>query len=175
MHLYAYLMLFIQGATLAHYTGDREAKRAEVAAALAAFDVEFLPPSIARRRALLAEVDAGTVDRGRPAPRRADHPAAPTTTTCTCPPDVVLREICFFLLAGAHTSATAFVRTLHHVFAMASEPARRLRAGPHRPGVPPALRARDGPPPAVEPDRHALGAAPTSISPAGCTSPRAPG
>ena len=37
------------------------------------------------------------------------------------PPDVVLREICFFLLAGAHTSATAFVRTLHNVFAMADD------------------------------------------------------
>jgi cytochrome P450 len=35
------------------------------------------------------------------------------------PDDVVLRETCFFLLAGAHTSATAFVRTLHQVFAMA--------------------------------------------------------
>ena len=32
------------------------------------------------------------------------------------PSDVVLRETCFFLLAGAHTSATAFVRTLHNVF-----------------------------------------------------------
>ena len=34
------------------------------------------------------------------------------------PPDVVLRETCFFLLAGAHTSATAFVRTLHNVFGL---------------------------------------------------------
>jgi cytochrome P450 len=32
------------------------------------------------------------------------------------PSDVVLRETCFYLLAGAHTSATAFVRTLHNVF-----------------------------------------------------------
>ena len=35
LRLYDYLMLFIQGATLAHYTGDREAKRAEVARGLA--------------------------------------------------------------------------------------------------------------------------------------------
>jgi cytochrome P450 len=34
------------------------------------------------------------------------------------PHDVVLRETCFFLLAGAHTSATAFVRTLDHVFTL---------------------------------------------------------
>lgn len=117
LHLYSYLMLFIQGATLAHFTGDRAAKRAEVAAGLAAFDVEFLAPSIARRRALLDEVAAGSLD----------PEGLPRDVLCTLlshedelhlPDDVVLREICFFLLAGAHTSATAFVRTLHHVFTM---------------------------------------------------------
>ena len=34
------------------------------------------------------------------------------------PDDVVLRETCFYLLAGAHTSATAFLRTLHNVFSL---------------------------------------------------------
>jgi len=116
-HLYRYLMVFIQGATLAHHTGDRDAKRAEVAAAMAAFDAEFLAPSIARRRALLAEVEAGA--RGE-----ADLPRDVLTTLLRneddlhLPDDVVLREICFFLLAGAHTSATAFVRTLHQVLEM---------------------------------------------------------
>lgn len=118
MHLYAYLMLFIQGATLAHYTGDRDAKRDEVAAGLAAFDVEFLAPSIARRRELIAAAATGSSDP-------ADLPQDVLTTLLlhddelSLPPDVVLREISFFLLAGAHTSATAFVRTLHHVFSMA--------------------------------------------------------
>jgi len=118
LHLYSYLMLFIQGATLAHHIGDRDAKRAEVAAGLAAFDEEFLVPSIARRRALIAEVGTGAVDE-------ADLPKDVLTTLLLhedelcLPSDVVLREISFFLLAGAHTSATAFVRTLHNVFAMA--------------------------------------------------------
>jgi cytochrome P450 len=118
LHLYAYLMLFIQGATLAHYTGDRDAKRDEVAAALVAFDAEFLEPSIARRRALIAAVDDGSCDE-------ADLPRDVLTTLLRneddlqLPPDVVLRETCFFLLAGAHTSATAFVRTLHNVYSMA--------------------------------------------------------
>ena len=119
MHLYSYLMLFIQGATLAHYTGDRVAKRAEVAAGLAAFDTEFLSPSVARRRALIAQAAAGSSDE-------ADLPKDVLTTLLlhedelSLPADVVLREISFFLLAGAHTSATAFVRTLHNVFAMAT-------------------------------------------------------
>ena len=34
----------------------------------------------------------------------------------------------------------------------------RCRTGPQRPGLPAALRARDGPPPPVEPRRHAVGA-----------------
>ena len=120
MGLYSYLMLFIQGATLAHFTGDRANKRAEVAAGLAAFDVEFLMPSIDRRRALIADVALGALDEG-------DLPRDVLTTLLVhedelhLPPDVVLREICFFLLAGAHTSATAFVRTLHHVFSMATD------------------------------------------------------
>jgi cytochrome P450 len=32
------------------------------------------------------------------------------------PNDVVLREVAFYLLAGAHTSATAFTRVTHHLF-----------------------------------------------------------
>jgi cytochrome P450 len=120
MHLYSYLMLFIEGATLAHYTGDRAAKRDEVADALSRFDDEFLAPSISRRRALLAEVAAGARDE-------SDLPRDVLTTLLRndddlhLPDDVVLRETCFFLLAGAHTSATAFVRTLHHVFDLAAD------------------------------------------------------
>ena len=93
LHLYSYLMLFIQGATLAHYTGDREAKREEVARGLDAFDAEFLAPSIARRRALIEAVNTGT----------ADESVLPTDVLTTIlrndselhlPPDVVLRETC---------------------------------------------------------------------------------
>ncbi len=120
MHLYSYLMLFIQGATLAHFTGDRAAKRAEVAAGLAAFDAEFLQPSIARRRSLLDEVAAGRLDEGD-LPRDVLMTLMLHEDELVLAPDVVLREISFFLLAGAHTSATAFVRTLHQVFAMADE------------------------------------------------------
>lgn len=120
MHLYRYLMLFIEGATLAHATGDRDAKRAEVAAALRAFDGEFLAPSVARRRALLANVRAGDLDEDE-LPRDVLTTLLRNEDDLHLPDDVVLRETCFFLLAGAHTSATAFVRTLHHVFAMATE------------------------------------------------------
>ena len=119
-HLYRYLMLFIEGATLAHYTGDRQAKQAEVAAALAAFDQEFLQPSIARRRAALAAVEAGDLDEDQ-LPRDVLTVLLRNQDDLDLAPDVVLRETCFYLLAGAHTSATAFVRTLHAVFELARE------------------------------------------------------
>jgi cytochrome P450 len=127
LHLYSYMMRFIEGATLAHYTGDREAKRAEVAAALEAFDVEFLQPSIARRRAAIARVDAGEMDESE-LPRDV-LTVLRNQDDLALPDDVVLRETCFYLLAGAHTSATAFVRTLHSVFEMtATAPADAERA-----------------------------------------------
>lgn len=113
--LYEYLMLFIEGATLAHFMGDQAAKRAEVAAALRNFDVEFLQPSVARRRALIAELDAGRIEEGE-LPRDVLTVILRNQENLDLPSDVVLRETCFYLLAGAHTSATAFVRTLDNVF-----------------------------------------------------------
>ena len=114
-HLYSYLMRFIEGATLAHYTGDRDAKRAEVADALASFDREFLAPSIANRRTALARFAAGEITE-EALPRDVLTVLLRNQDDLDLPPDVVLRETCFFLLAGAHTSATAFVRTLHNIF-----------------------------------------------------------
>ena len=113
--LYAYLMTFIEGATLAHYTGDRDAKRAEVRAALEAFDSEFLAPSIASRRPAIAAVERGELD-AESLPRDILTVLLRNQDQLELQPDVVLRETVFYLLAGAHTSATAFVRTLHNVF-----------------------------------------------------------
>ena len=117
--LYEYMMRFIEGATLAHYTGDREAKRADVAAALDAFDAEFLQPSIARRRAALDAVAAGSLDPDE-LPQDVLTVLLANQDQLELGPEVVRRETCFYLLAGAHTSATAFVRTLDHVFRMAT-------------------------------------------------------
>ncbi|MEZ5373289.1 MAG: cytochrome P450 [Microthrixaceae bacterium] len=120
LHLYDYLMRFIEGATLAHYTGDVDAKRAEVAAALEAFDAEFMQPSVARRRDLIAQVEAGTLDESE-LPRDVLTVLLRNQEDLDLPPDVVLRETCYFLLASAHTSATAFTRTLHNLFAWLGE------------------------------------------------------
>jgi cytochrome P450 len=118
-HLYRYLMCFIEGATLAHFTGDRDAKRAEVAAALEAFDKEFLRPSVQRRREALARFEAGELVEDD-LPRDVLTVLLHNLDNLQLPPDVVLRETCFYLLAGAHTSATAFVRTLDGIFGLAA-------------------------------------------------------
>lgn len=118
--LYAQMMKFIEGATLAHTTRVVEEVEAEIAASMQAFDREFLVPSIERRQTLVAAVAAGEAEE-------SDLPLDVLTVllrnedSLHLPHDVILREISFFLLAGAHTSATAFVRTLHNLFRWSAE------------------------------------------------------
>jgi cytochrome P450 len=107
-HLYHYLMLFIEGATLAHYTGDRDAKRAEIAAELHNFDTEFIMPSIERRKAMMAA--------GEELPKDVLSVLLTNEDALHLPHDVIVREVAFYLLAGAHTSATAFTRVSHNIF-----------------------------------------------------------
>ncbi len=110
--LYDYNARFIEGATMVHATGDREALRASVAQALEDWDAEFLTPSADRRRALLAQEADGQV---------VDVPRDVLTTLLRHGDEldvswpVLRREVAFYLLAGAHTSATAFVRTVDHL------------------------------------------------------------
>ena len=107
-HLYSYLRTFIEGATLGHYTGDRDAKSAEIAVELDKFDTEFVAPSIARRAAI--------IESGGALPRDVLSVLLATEDSLHLPHDVVVREVAFYLLAGAHTSATAFTRVLHYIF-----------------------------------------------------------
>jgi cytochrome P450 len=107
-HLYDYLMRFIEGATLAHYTGDREAKRAEIATKVTEFDHEFVMPSMARRQQI--------IDAGEEPPRDVLSILLTNQDDLHLPHDVIVREVAFYLLAGAHTSATAFTRVAHNIF-----------------------------------------------------------
>ena len=107
-HLYRYLMLFIEGATLAHYTGDKAAKSAEIAAELDKFDEEFVAPSLERRKAMM--------DAGEDLPKDVLSVLLANEDALPLPHDVIVREVAFYLLAGAHTSATAFTRVSHNIF-----------------------------------------------------------
>src|SRR5581483_2468972 len=116
LHLYRYLMKFIEGATLAHSTRDRAEVSAEVLAALEAWDGEFLTPSIALRRAALDRLAAGTIGEGE-LPKDVLTVLLRNQDNLHLPHEVLRREIAFFLLAGAHTSATAFTRSIDRIFA----------------------------------------------------------
>lgn len=105
--LYRYLMLFIEGATLAHYTGDRDAKHAEIAGELQHFDEEFVTPSLERRAAMR--------DAGEELPKDVLSILLANEDALPLPHDVIVREVAFYLLAGAHTSATAFTRVSHNI------------------------------------------------------------
>jgi len=114
-HLYDYLTTFIEGATLAHYTGDKQAKSAQVQEQLEKFDAEFLDPGILRRRSLLAQLEAGEIDEAE-LPRDVLMVLLRNQDKIELTSEAIRREIAFYLLAGAHTSATAFTRCMHNIF-----------------------------------------------------------
>ena len=127
-HLHRLLMRFIEGATLAHSTRDKELVRREVNAALDDFDTAFFAPALARRRALLARFAAGEIGEEE-LPRDILTVLLRNQDDLDLPREVVRREVAFFLLAGAHTSATATTRTTHAVFEwLARHPEERERA-----------------------------------------------
>lgn len=112
--LHEYMMLFVEGATLEHFTGDKEALRAKILKGLRDWDEEFLQPSIRRRAELLARVEAGEL-ADTELPRDVLTTLLRQREDLGLSDDVILRETAFFLLAAAHTSATAFGRAVDHI------------------------------------------------------------
>jgi cytochrome P450 len=113
--LYGFVLKFSDGATLVHSTRDHAEVRAEVEAALEDFDEQFLQPSIARRRALLADLAAGVIDEDD-LPKDVLTVLLRNQDDLDLPPDVVRREIAFFLQAGSHSSANAFTHVMDDLF-----------------------------------------------------------
>ena len=113
--LYDYLTTFIEGATLAHYTGNKEAKVVEIEAALDAFDAEFLTPGMDRRQALLDQLEAGEIETDD-LPKDVLMVLMHNQDRLELSHETIRREIAFYMLAGAHTSATAFNRVIHNIF-----------------------------------------------------------
>lgn len=131
--LLAMIRVFGAGATLGQATGDRDAIRAEVRDSLAAFDRRFFTPSMERRLALIAEVHAG----------RADEAALPRDVLTVLlqfrsllpddSHDTLMKELAFYLLAGAFTSVHSMTDAMHELFVWRDghpERAARLLADP---------------------------------------------
>jgi cytochrome P450 len=109
--LHEYIEYFIEGAHLAHATGDRQERSAFIAEQLQLWKAEFLDPSIARRQALIDQVHAGELDESA-LPRDILTALLVNTDDLELDEATLTREVAFFLLAGADTSATAFMRTI---------------------------------------------------------------
>lgn len=110
------LKVFGEGATLAHYTGDdREAVVARVQAGLDEFDSRFFAPSAARRKAMIAAFENGEMEEDA-LPRDILTVLLRNEDKLDLPHDLMLREVAFFYLAGAHTSIHSLSWAMHETF-----------------------------------------------------------
>jgi cytochrome P450 len=110
-YLYGIVKKFSEGATIMHSTRDKHEVMDEVKDAMRRFEGEVYEPSRNRRQALVDRFNNGQIDE-------AELPKDVLTTllrnqdSLDLPPDVMKREICFYLQAGAHSTANAFTHTV---------------------------------------------------------------
>lgn len=99
---------FSTGATLAHSTLDHGEVNARVERALDQFSEQFLDASIARRQQLLSQ--------GQALPNDVLSKLLSAADKLPLTPEVLRREIAFYLQAGAHSTANAMVQALDELF-----------------------------------------------------------
>jgi cytochrome P450 len=109
--LYGLVKKFGEGATLMHSTRDRDEVRAEVRAAIETFGAGTYRSSLASRQALVDRFESGDLAED-------DLPKDVLTTLLRSrdrlelTDEVLLREICLYLQAGAHSTSNAFTHTV---------------------------------------------------------------
>lgn len=109
--LYGLVRKFGEGATLMHSTRDRDEVRGEVREAIDRFETGTYQTSLARRQALVDQFEAGDLPED-------DLPKDVLTTLLRSrdrldlTDEVLLREICLYLQAGAHSTSNAFTHTV---------------------------------------------------------------
>ena len=114
------LRVFGMAATLAQSNLDREESKKTIRATLNEFDERFFTPSAGRRLALLKRLEAGEVGED-------DLPMDVLTVLLRnedrleLARDMVLREVGFFFLAGAHTSVHSLGHVMHHLLTWCEE------------------------------------------------------
>ena len=117
---------FSEGATMVHSTRPRAQVEAEVRAAMAEFDCEFLKPSIARREALLGRFASDEM-------AETELPRDVLTVILRAQEELQfdhaqrLREIAFYMQAGSHSTANSVVHALDEILTWAGEDADHWR------------------------------------------------
>ena len=123
--LLSLMRAFALGTTLAHSKDDRDKVRQQVSEALSAFDVEFLQPSVERRMSLIRQVEA----RGG---EEQDLPRDVLTVLLRNEDQIELddaqlvREMAFFVVAGAQTSIHSLVHVMHEIFTWSDNRSERI-------------------------------------------------
>lgn len=113
-----------EGATMVHSTRDPDELEAEVREALAEFGAAFLQPSIARRQALLDVVAQGTMD-AQDLPRDVLTVILQARDELMLDEAQLLREIAFYMQAGAHSTANSVIHAFHEIIQWAGQDAAR--------------------------------------------------
>lgn len=106
---------FSEGATLVHSTRDKDEVRDEVRTALRRFEAGFLRHSITRRLSLIERHGRGELAE-EALPRDVLTVLLRNEDRLDLPPELLCREIAFFLQAGSHSTANSMVHAMHNVF-----------------------------------------------------------
>jgi cytochrome P450 len=109
------LRTFGKAATLGQALGDKEVIRAEIRAAMDEFDNDFFRPSMTRRRDLLARLARAEITEDD-LPRDVLVELLRSEADTPISHDVLMKEIGFFLLAGAFTSIHTLTHAMHDIF-----------------------------------------------------------
>jgi cytochrome P450 len=111
---------FALGTTLAHSKDDREKVRQQVRDALSAFDKEFLQPSMAHRLSLITRCEAGELEEDE-LPRDVLTVLLRNEDHIEIDDQELVREMAFFVVAGAQTSIHSLVHVMHEIFAWSAD------------------------------------------------------
>ncbi|MEC7845198.1 MAG: cytochrome P450 [Actinomycetota bacterium] len=114
--LYAIVKKFSEGATLLHSTRDKDEVRQEVIEAMDTFKEDFYNPSRSKRIELIHKFNSERLDE-KDLPKDVLTTLLRNTDRLALPEEVTFREICFYLQAGAHSTANAFTHTVDDLFA----------------------------------------------------------
>ena len=112
--LYGIVKKFSEGATLLHSKRNKDQVRQEVKEAMDQFAKDFFDPSRETRERLIEESINGAINQD-------DLPKDVLTTLLVnreqlgLTDQIIFREICFYLQAGAHSTANAFTHTVDDI------------------------------------------------------------
>ncbi|GAO56808.1 cytochrome P450 [Novosphingobium sp. ERN07] len=123
-HLIAITKKLSEGATMVHSTRDHAELNAEVLAVLADFRESYFLPSLGRRRALLEERRADRITDAD-LPRDVLMTLVAGNDELNLGEEQLLREIAFYMQAGAHSTANSVVHALWEILEWARDDAAR--------------------------------------------------